>query len=94
MPRGMYRSRTLRRVFKRVPGGESKLVYKQRKPGQPRCAQTGEPLHGIPRGTPKQMAKLSKTQKRPQRPFGGVLSSRAMRDVLKLEVREQQPSQE
>ena len=43
MPRGMYRSRTLRRVFKRVPGGASKLVYKQRKPGQPRCAQTGEP---------------------------------------------------
>ena len=40
------------------------------------------------------MAKLSKTQKRPQRPFGGVLSSRAMRDVLKLEVREQQPSSE
>ncbi|MCA9477542.1 MAG: 50S ribosomal protein L34e [Nanoarchaeota archaeon] len=94
MPRGMYRSRTLRRVFNRVPGGESKLVYKQRKPGVARCAQTGEPLHGIPRGTPKQLAKLSKTQKRPQRPFGGVLSSRAMRDVLKLEVREQQPSQE
>ena len=90
----MYRSRTLRRVYTKLPGGHTKIVFKKRLPGMARCAQTGEPLNGVPRRIPSKLAKLPKTKRRPQRPFGGVLSSRAMRDVLKLEVREEQPSQE
>jgi large subunit ribosomal protein L34e len=94
MARGMYRSRTLRRVQVRVPGGKTILRYDQRKPSQGRCAQTGEVLHGAPRAVPKKMQALAKTKKRPSRPFGGFLGSKAMRMVLKYEAREEQPSQE
>ena len=94
MVRPMHRSRTLRRVAVRLPGGETTIHYKQRKPSKARCAQTGEPLHGIPRGTPSQMKALAKSKKRPSRPFGGFLSSRAMRMLLRYEAREEQPSQE
>jgi len=43
---------------------------------------TGQELHGIPRGTTQDLKNLPKSKKRPQRPFGGVLSSAAMRRVL------------
>lgn len=84
----MFKSRTLRRVAKRVPTGTSVIVYKQRKPRAHRCALTGEQLHGIPRRTPLHLAKLAKTKKRPQRPYGGVFGSRATRQLLKEEARE------
>ena len=88
MPQGKFKSRTLRRVFKRTPGGRAKVSYEQRKPRGATCAMTGEPLHGVPRKTPSGLAKLSKTKKRPQRPYGGVLSSKAARQLLKEEARD------
>ncbi len=90
MPQGMFKSRTLRRVSKRVPGGKAVKRYEQRKPSSARCAVTGELLHGVPRELPTQLAKLSKTKRRPERPYGGVLSSRASRQVIKEEARETQ----
>ncbi|MCF7798705.1 50S ribosomal protein L34e [Candidatus Woesearchaeota archaeon] len=90
MPRGMFKSRTLRRVMKRVPGGKAVKRYEPRNPGAARCAITGEPLHGVPRKTPNQLAKLPKTMRRPQRPYGGVLGSRASRQLIKEEARETQ----
>ena len=89
MPRGMFKSRTLRRIFKRMPGGKSELRYEQRKPTVAHCGRCGAELKGIPRGTSKQIGKLSKTQKRPERPYGGVLCSRCLRDIIKLEAREE-----
>ncbi len=86
----MFRSKTLRRVTKRVPGGTTVKRYEQRKPRVAHCAITGEPLHGIPRKLPSDVAKLSKTKRRPQRPYGGVLGSKASRQVIKEEARETQ----
>ncbi len=89
MPKGMYKSRTLRRVFTRLPSGKSVLRYKQRKPSAAHCGRCGIGLHGIPRVTPKKLAKFSKSSKRPERPYGGVLCSRCLRDTMKLEARDQ-----
>jgi len=88
MPRGMFRSRTLRKIFKKLPGGKTEVRYEQRKPQAAHCGRCGTELHGIPRGTPSQLAKLPKTKKRPERPFGGVLCSSCLRDIMKLEARE------
>ncbi len=88
MPRGMFKSRTFRRIKKKTPGGETKLVYAKRKPSVAHCGRCGAQLQGIPRGTPKDIAKLSKTEKRPERPFGGVLCAKCLRDVMKYEARE------
>lgn len=88
MPKGMFKSRTLRRVFKRVPGGSTKIHYRQRKPRQAHCARCGALLAGIPRDRPATLAKLAKTRKRPERPYGGVVCSSCLKDMIKLEQRE------
>ncbi len=82
-----YRSRSKRRVFVRTPGGKTVIHYVVRNPKQGRCAVTGQILNGIPRVAPVALKRLAKTKKRPQRPFGGVLSSKAMRRVVVEEAR-------
>jgi large subunit ribosomal protein L34e len=79
MVEGKKRSRTLRRVKIVTPGHRSVIHYENRDHKQPRCIETGEVLHGMPRGSRSDHMKLSKSQKRPARKFGGVLSSRAAR---------------
>jgi len=89
MPRGMFKSRTFRRIFTKLPGGSTVLRYFRRKPSVAHCGQCGVELKGIPRGNAKDIAKLAKTEKRPERPFGGVLCSKCMRDVIKYETRDE-----
>ena len=78
-----HRSRSLRRVFKRITKGV-KLVHERRKPKKRTCSITGSKLSGIKRGIPSKMKSLNKSQKRPERPYGGVLSPRASRrEIIK-----------
>lgn len=79
MVRGQFKSRTFRRIFRRTPGGKSVLRYLRRKPSQPKCAETGQVLPGVARGTPGQIKKLTRSQRKPSRPFAGFLSSKAAR---------------
>jgi len=73
MPRPSRRSRSLRRVHIRIPSGISKLVYKKRKPRKAVCGECEAVLQGVPRERPTKMMNLSKSQKRPERKYGGVL---------------------
>ena len=73
------RSRSLRRIFTKVPGGRTKLHYKKRKPEGAKCGSCGDLLKGVPREFPFRISKMAKTKKRPERPYGGVLCSRCMR---------------
>ena len=61
-----------------------------RKPKLGVCSVTGQPLNGVAHELPSKMRHLPKTKKRPTRPFGGVLSSKAMRAVFKAKVLGQQ----
>lgn len=88
MPRGMFKSRTLRRIFKRLPSGKTVMRYEQRNPSVAHCARCGAKLHGMPRIRASKLAKATKSQKRPERPYGGVLCSRCQRDMIKVEARE------
>ena len=76
------KSRSLRRIKVKVPGGETRLVYKKRKPKKAKCGMCGAVLKGVPRENTTKMKKLTKTKKRPQRPYGGVLCSRCMRKLM------------
>lgn len=87
MPRGRYKSRTLRRVFVKVPGGAVKLQYRKRKPAKAKCAVCAKQLSGVPRERPHIMRTLNKTAKRPERPFGGVLCSACTRLLLQRKAR-------
>jgi len=67
MPAKRYRSRTLRRVFVKTPGGKNVLQYRKRKPSPAACAGCGAVLKGIPRLRPFKMQNTPKTKKRPER---------------------------
>ena len=83
MPSGRHKSRTLRRVFVKTPGGKTKLHYRKRKPAKAICASCHKPLAGVVRERPKKMMNTAKTKKRPERAFGGVLCSACARKELK-----------
>ena len=73
MVRPSRRSHTLRKIFKRIPSGISKIFYKKRKNSKLLCTECKKELHGI---SPKIQSKLrntTKSKKRPERKYGGVL---------------------
>ena len=72
----------------RTPGGRVAIQYKGRKPGIAKCGSCKGKLNGIPRGRPADMQALAKTEKRPQRPYGGVLCSYCMREKIKAATRQ------
>ncbi len=79
MVRPSLRSRSLRKIFRKVPGGRSSLQYKKKKPTHAKCGNCGAVLKGVPRELPFRMRSMPKTFKRPERPYGGVLCSKCMR---------------
>ncbi len=86
MVRPAYRSRSYKRIWKRTPSGETKLAFERRKKIKHKCARCGKELAGTPRSHLEQR-KLSKTEKRPERPFGGMLCHRCLEELIKSAVR-------
>jgi large subunit ribosomal protein L34e len=85
MPRGSQRSRTLRRIHVKTPKS-TRLVYAKRKPSKAHCAVCKKVLHGVATARPYKMSKLAKTEKRPERPYAGMLCSSCMRLRIKSEL--------
>lgn len=88
MPRGMFKSGRLRKVFVKTPGGRTKVHYRLRKPARAICGNCRKQLAGIPREVSSKMANLPKTAKRPERPYGGVLCSACTKSLLRCKARE------
>jgi large subunit ribosomal protein L34e len=86
MPAGKHKSRTLRRVFVKIPSGKNVVHYRKRKISIPKCSGCGKPLQGIPKLKQSKFKNLSKTKKRPSRPFGGVLCSVCSRKKIKEQI--------
>jgi len=87
MPAGKDKSRSQRKVFVKLPGGSTKMTRKPRKPSAAKCAACGGVLTGTPRLKDMEMAKLSKTQRRPERPYGGNLCSKCSKRKIISENR-------
>ena len=83
MPTGKHKSRSMRRVFKKTPGGKTKLTYLKRKPKKTLCASCKTVLKGVVRANNTEIRHMPKTKKRPQRPYGGVLCSKCSREKHK-----------
>jgi large subunit ribosomal protein L34e len=88
MPRMSRRSRTLRRVHKKMPGGTTRLVYDKRKPGAARCAICGIELKGIPRLRPFKAQNIPKSKKKVERSYGGFMCATCLKGKLKQEARQ------
>ena len=77
--------RRLKRIAVRTPGGRIAIHYRKEKTGKHVCAICGRPLHGVPHGKrPSQVRKLAKTEKRPERIFGGILCADCERKVMEI----------
>lgn len=87
MPAPSKRSRSFRKVHRKVPGGKTSLHYKRKKPGKAKCGRCKAVLKGVPRERPYKMVRMAKTKKRPERPYGGVLCSKCMRELFKEKSR-------
>jgi len=86
MPRGMYKSRTFRRIRVRTPGGKNVLHYERRKPAKAKCAVCRAELKGISCNIPSKIKKMSKSQKTVARPYSNMCSA-CMRNLIKKEAR-------
>lgn len=82
MVSGRHKSRSLRRVKVVTPGNKNVTHYRPRKPKAGGCAGCGDTLKGVPRERPYKMKTMAKTEKRPERPYGGVLCSACMRKKI------------
>jgi len=83
MPRLAQRSRTLRRVEVKRPGGRTATRYEKRAKGVPRCPVTGLPLGGMN----MRVYRFGVSIRAPRRPYGGVYSHKVLARALRLAVR-------
>jgi len=82
MVNNQKRSRTLKRIQVKTPGGRTVTHFVKPKFGKHHCAACGRVLEGVPRARVADMNKLGKTERRPERPYGGVLCSPCLRQKI------------
>ena len=87
MVAGKHRSRSLRRVYVKTPGGRTVLHYRRRKPQGAKCANCKKNLLAVPREIVSVLRNISKSSKRPERPYGGYYCSACTREHLKTQAR-------
>lgn len=75
------------RKFKRRTISRTVLRTKRRRPGFAKCAVCKKPLHGVKRLHQIEMKNLSKTEKRPERPYGGYLCAKCAKELFREKVR-------
>lgn len=82
-----YRTGTFKKSAKRLPGGRRTVHYKKKRPSKHVCAKCGRVLDAVPRGRPYEIRKLSKNQRKPNRPYGGNLCTNCTKQLFKEEAR-------
>ena len=90
MVAGRFRSRTFRRIKKKLPGNRVALRYEKRAHSKAHCGSCGAVLPAVRTGKATELRNLPKTAKRPERPYGGVLCSRCMREKIRSAVMQEQ----
>ncbi len=78
------RSRSYSKKKVKTPGGKKTIHFTKKPNGYARCGTCGKLLLGVPR---KRLGKLKKSQRIPNRPYGGNLCSSCMRSLLKERAR-------
>lgn len=81
------KSRSHKRVKTVTPGGHKSLHILPKKHGRVVCFECGTPLSGVPRVTVSRFSGLSKTKRRPERAFGGMLCPKCSRERIKVSAR-------
>ena len=82
MVRPALRSHSMARKKRRLPGNNTTIHYVRRKPSRATCPISKEQLRGIPQERPTKMKNLSKTQRRPNRPYGGKVTHKVLAQAI------------
>ncbi len=64
---------------RRLPSGVVGIIFRKSKTSKMHCPETGEILNGTLYGRKRDLRNYSKTEKRPTRYYGGVLSPRGLK---------------
>jgi len=78
MPKPGHKSKSKRIIQRRTPGGKTVTHYENKTPSKAKCGNCGNELHGIP----KNVKKLSKSERTVNRPYGGHYCSKCMREKI------------
>ncbi|MCD6244835.1 MAG: 50S ribosomal protein L34e [Candidatus Korarchaeota archaeon] len=87
--RGRRRRLKKSRVAVKTPGGRTVYHYRHKKHSVAKCAKCGSPLNATPTGPRSVIAKLPKSQRRPNRPYGGNLCPSCLRELMISKVIEE-----
>ncbi len=88
VPEPRFRSRSLKRRKIRTPGDRTTIHYRRGKVEKASCAVCGKVLHGIPRDRGICLKRVSKSKKKVNRPYGGVLCPACLKETLVEKIRE------
>lgn len=80
--RGRNRRLKKIRVAVRTPGGRTVYHYRHKKHSPARCMKCGAELNATPTGPKSVIGKLPKSQRRPNRPYGGNLCPSCLRELM------------
>ncbi len=86
----MHGTPRFRQAIKRQrksPTGKPVVKYKAAHPAKTLCALCASKLNAVPNRSTANLGKLSKTQKRPERKFGGVLCANCTQEIIKEKSR-------
>ena len=87
MAEDRVKTRSLRRKKVKLAGSKIVVHYVRRRPSAAECAGCHKSLLTVPRVLPKQMQKLTRSARRPTRPFGGFYCSSCMRQLMVVKAR-------
>ncbi len=74
--------KSLKHKFRKTPGRVTKKVFFKEKSQKKKCPVCEIELAGVASGRKAKLGKLSKSEKRPSAPFGGVLSGKGREQVF------------
>ncbi|SRR6056297_2923386 len=94
MVRPALRSHSMARKKRRLPGNNTTVHYDRRAPSRAHCPITKKKLHGVPHVRPSKLRKLTKTQRRPNRPYGGKVTHGALAKAIWEKVDEEYHQEE
>ena len=79
--------KSMKKVRKKTITGRNVFVYRKGRVSAAVCNNCGRELHGIPKLNKPLLAKLSKTEKRPNRKFGGYYCAACTKELMRSAAR-------
>ncbi|MFH1054787.1 MAG: hypothetical protein V1744_01700 [Candidatus Altiarchaeota archaeon] len=87
MVKRSMRTRSRKKVKIRTPGARTVTHFRQEKAGHVTCGRCKSQLGGVASGSPTWMKSISKSQRIPDRSYGGVLCPNCLDDLVRYVTR-------